>query len=60
MASRYARKAAQLRELINTKYYDAEKGLYANGSQAAQGAWRFIWASFPKATRSAWPTTSPA
>ena len=34
---RYARKAAQLRELINTKYYDAEKGLYANGSQAAQG-----------------------
>lgn len=34
---RYARKAEQLRELINTKYYDAEKGLYANGSQAAQG-----------------------
>ncbi len=36
-ASRYEQKAAQLRELINTKYYDAEKGLYANGSQAAQG-----------------------
>lgn len=34
---RYVRKAEQLRELINTKYYDAEKGLYANGSQAAQG-----------------------
>ena len=34
---RYARKAEQLRELINTKYYDAAKGLYANGSQAAQG-----------------------
>lgn len=34
---RYARKAAQLRELINSKYYDAEKGLYANGSQTAQG-----------------------
>lgn len=34
---RYARKAEQLRELITTKYYDAAKGLYANGSQAAQG-----------------------
>lgn len=34
---RYALKAKQLRELINTKYFDAEKGLYANGSQAAQG-----------------------
>lgn len=35
--SRYACKAEQLRELITTKYYDAAKGLYANGSQAAQG-----------------------
>ena len=35
--SRYARKAAELRDLINAKYYDAERGLYANGSQAAQG-----------------------
>lgn len=35
--SRYARKAVELRNLINSKYYDAERGLYANGSQAAQG-----------------------
>ncbi|MEG1864082.1 MAG: family 78 glycoside hydrolase catalytic domain [Alistipes sp.] len=34
---RYVRKAQQLRELINTKYFDAATGLYANGSQAAQG-----------------------
>ncbi len=36
-ASRYEQKATALRGLINTKYYDVEKGLYANGSQAAQG-----------------------
>ena len=35
--SHYARKAAELRNLINSKYYDAERGLYANGSQTAQG-----------------------
>ncbi len=35
--SRYVRKAEQLRDLINRKYFQAETGLYANGSQAAQG-----------------------
>lgn len=33
----YARKAEKLKTFINTRYFDAEKGLYANGSQAAQG-----------------------
>lgn len=32
----YRRKAAELKTLINRKYFDAERGLYANGSQTAQ------------------------
>ncbi len=34
--SRYAAKAEYLLSLINSKYLDREKALYANGSQAAQ------------------------
>lgn len=34
--SAYKAKAAKLRNLINTKYFDASKHSYANGSQAAQ------------------------
>ncbi len=36
-ATIYDRKAEQKRDIINNKYYDPEKKLYANGSQAAQG-----------------------
>lgn len=32
----YRRKAAVLRKRINDKFYDAEKGIYAEGTQAAQ------------------------
>lgn len=32
----YRGKAAELKTLINRKYFDAERGLYANGSQTAQ------------------------
>lgn len=33
----YAAKAAELKTFINSKYFDAEKATYANGSQAALG-----------------------
>ncbi len=33
----YGKKAEALKAFINNHYFDAEKGLYANGSQAAQG-----------------------
>ena len=33
---KYDRKARQLKQLINQKYFDAETGIYANGSQTAQ------------------------
>lgn len=32
----YLNKAQSLKEFINTKYFDAEKAIYANGTQAAQ------------------------
>lgn len=32
----YKQKAASLKTLINNKYFDVQKGLYANGSQTAQ------------------------
>ena len=35
--SRYAKKAEGLKALINQKYFDQSKAIYANGSQAAQG-----------------------
>ncbi len=35
--SKYSEKAAQLKDFINRKYFDREKCVYANGSQAAQG-----------------------
>ncbi|MGL4227506.1 MAG: family 78 glycoside hydrolase catalytic domain [Tannerellaceae bacterium] len=35
-ANPYLEKAKQLMQLINTKYYDAKKTTYANGSQTAQ------------------------
>lgn len=35
--SRYAKKAEELKALINQKYFDQSKAIYANGSQAAQG-----------------------
>lgn len=33
----YAQKAEELKTLINRKYFDPQKAVYANGSQAAQG-----------------------
>ncbi|WP_195470029.1 family 78 glycoside hydrolase catalytic domain [Bacteroides xylanisolvens] len=35
--NRYAKKAEELKALINQKYFDQSKAIYANGSQAAQG-----------------------
>ena len=35
--SSYAKKAEELKLLINHKYFDTSKAIYANGSQAAQG-----------------------
>lgn len=35
--SRYAKKAEGLKALINQKYFNQSKAIYANGSQAAQG-----------------------
>ena len=35
-ATPYEKKAAQLKELVNRKFFDAESGLYAGGTQAAQ------------------------
>ena len=34
--TRYQQKAEQLKALINKKFFDAEKGLYAGGTQASQ------------------------
>lgn len=34
--SRYARKDSELRNLINSKYYDVERALYATGLQTTQ------------------------
>ena len=36
-AAPYSTKADQLKELINTKYFDADRGLYSNGSMCALG-----------------------
>lgn len=36
-ASAYKEKAEEIRRTINTKFFDREKNLYSNGSQAAQG-----------------------
>ena len=38
----YAQKADSLKAFINSRYLDKEKGLYANGSQAAQGVALFL------------------
>lgn len=38
----YAQKADSLKAFINGRYLDKEKGLYANGSQAAQGVALFL------------------
>jgi alpha-L-rhamnosidase len=40
--AKYAAKAEELKALINRKYFDKDKALYANGSQASQGVALFL------------------
>ena len=49
--SSYAKKAEELKLLINHKYFDTSKAIYANGSQAAQGVALYL-ESFLKNTNS--------
>ena len=52
-AAPYQEKANTLKSLINRKFFNAETGVYAEGTQTAK-PWPCIWDLYPKERNNLW------